>query len=551
MKIIRPLKKTETQRVLYNTPQSLWWWMGSTWLTWRSALLLLLAGQYVILQLLTGVQLLDGPRNLHWGLYVLEEPRFLLDAEDRYDRINGFPPTPSALASAGQAVDKSAPLHPWWGPLYPLMFAGIWRLTNSYTALQLVVPLASGAMILVTYAFSIRYFNRQTGFIAALLLALIPNYREHAVMAFLEPISALLLTGALWAFLERRTLLTVVLATLAVFSKVDIIFLYFGTITLMVLLNWQLPRWKATRQHIVISFVIPLLVVVPWLFIRYVIFARGMMVGGSPSPDTFSLMLPMMLEQFFVANIGIGLPALGMLLVSAGVALFYRRNAQSDVYRLLSIWLILGTLVFLVYCAMPAASNNPRIFIPALLPLTVLVADGLLQLHRLLRLSILVYLLTIMLIAHVSITSYQYIQGQLHNSALTVWQVLREKPDGYVLTDYYWDAALYARQPVTWFEKDPTFQANILHDPEHFQHYVTQHPIRYVVIPHDDQHVRQLQTHPTARLLQQLPIGRQIIWPTVNLIAPENRTFLEKHYPHQVIGDFVLFTLIPEQSLSP
>ena len=49
-----------------------------------------LAAQFAVMQLATGAEYLDAPRNLHWGIYAAEQPRFLLDAEDSYDRIHGF-----------------------------------------------------------------------------------------------------------------------------------------------------------------------------------------------------------------------------------------------------------------------------------------------------------------------------------------------------------------------------------------------------------------------------------------------------------------------------
>jgi hypothetical protein len=62
------------------------------WLDLRLVLISALAGQYVALQLLTGVQYWDSPRNLHWGIVAQELPRFLIDAENPYDRVTAFLP---------------------------------------------------------------------------------------------------------------------------------------------------------------------------------------------------------------------------------------------------------------------------------------------------------------------------------------------------------------------------------------------------------------------------------------------------------------------------
>src|SRR6476659_9097082 len=116
-----------------------WWKSGRYWL------LALLAAQYVIFQLVTGVEYLDAQRNMQWGRYVLEQPRFLIGAENSYDRINGFQPAPPTLAPAGHVTAGGGPLSPWWGPLYLALFGSVWWLTGSYTAMQLVGPISAGA----------------------------------------------------------------------------------------------------------------------------------------------------------------------------------------------------------------------------------------------------------------------------------------------------------------------------------------------------------------------------------------------------------------------
>ncbi|MCX7792552.1 MAG: glycosyl transferase, partial [Chloroflexaceae bacterium] len=90
---------------------------------WRGAalpvLLALLAGHFVVVQLLTGAQFLDAPRNMHWGLLTWEQPGFLLGLPDTYERIKGFPPDPPHLGPMGLWRNSYGSLHPWWGPLTP------------------------------------------------------------------------------------------------------------------------------------------------------------------------------------------------------------------------------------------------------------------------------------------------------------------------------------------------------------------------------------------------------------------------------------------------
>ena len=221
------------------------------WRTLRFWFLGLLAAQYALFQVLTGVQYWDSPRNLHWGIVVQETPRFLLDTEDPYDRVNGFAPEPAVLAPAGLAHGRSAPLHPWWGPLYLLLFGTVWRLTGSYALLQLIVPLAAGAVVLLTYTFGVRHFGRNGGMLAAVLLALFPLFREHGPLSFVEPLSALLLFAALNAFLERRAWLAALLGSLAMYGKIDLIFLYLGTGGVTWLLSLRSDRPLALRHALI------------------------------------------------------------------------------------------------------------------------------------------------------------------------------------------------------------------------------------------------------------------------------------------------------------
>lgn len=59
---------------------------------WYIGVLAALATQFVAMQLATNVQYFDAPRNLHLVIYTAEQPRFLLNTEDTYDRIHGFLP---------------------------------------------------------------------------------------------------------------------------------------------------------------------------------------------------------------------------------------------------------------------------------------------------------------------------------------------------------------------------------------------------------------------------------------------------------------------------
>src|SRR5262245_66312542 len=71
--------------------------------------LTILAAQFIVWQMLLGVQYGDAARNLHWGMVVADNPRFLNGDRDPYEMVTGFIPDPPALAPAGGARTELAP----------------------------------------------------------------------------------------------------------------------------------------------------------------------------------------------------------------------------------------------------------------------------------------------------------------------------------------------------------------------------------------------------------------------------------------------------------
>jgi hypothetical protein len=250
-----------------------------------------------------------------------------------------------------------------------------------------------------------------------------------------------------------------------------------------------------------------------------------------------------MLDQFFMlgryATLLICLPIVAAVLYS----LKRRQGARPLVYRMLVVWLGLGVTVMLGYASLPGASNNPRVLIPALPALCLLIADGLFQMRSFPRKLALSYILTMFIIVNAAGLYYQLLQARAMSAMMPVWEALRAEPRGFVLTDAYWDAALYARQPATWFEHDPAFQHTIMHNLNHFQNYIAGAPIRYIVLPRDQQ-AGPAYTHTAAvQFYERLPIGRELGWAEQPLAAPEVRVFLEQTFPKRLIGDYVIFTL--------
>jgi hypothetical protein len=517
---------------------------AATW-RWRGQLMLLavLASQYLLMQLWTGAQYWDSPRNLHWGVYVAEQPGFLLNQPDRYNWVNGFVPDPATLAPAGLAGEQRGALHPWWGPLYLLLFGAVWRLTGSYTVLQLVVPLAAGVLVLMTYRFGERHLGHGVGLLGAVLLALFPVFREHAALSFVEPLSALLLFGALAAFAQGRTWWAAGLGALAMYGKIDLIGLYLGTSGLLWLALRRSPEQLSAR-HAIIALGVPLACLLPWLVLVYGVFARPATVSGGPSLGLFRSLAPQMVSQLFTLPLALAGVLLVGLFAAAAVGVRHGLAAgRRRIVLLLGIWLGLGGLVLAFYSSMPGASNNPRVFIPALPALCLLAASGVVHLGGRVRVYGTALVVALFLVLAAQSVVFQVLQARVAGGATEAWETLRRAPAGVVLTEHYWHAALYARQPAAWFEHDPAFERNIMHDEGNFRRYLAANPIRYVVLPRSDDGLGALRADRLYQVYERLPIGRDLGWREGPLAAPAVRAYLERSFPRWEAGEYVIFVV--------
>lgn len=448
-------------------------------------LLVLLAGHFALLQLLTGVQYGDATRNLHWGLLTLEQPGFLLGAPDTYERVKGFMPTPSELAPMGLAARPPSGLHPWWGPATPLLFAAVWWLTRSYAALQLVIPLAAGAAVLLTYAAARRLLGPDRALVAAAFLSCYPLFRDYGTVSYNEALGALVLAGALFAYLGGRTAAAALLGALAMLTKLDLGGLYLGTVGICAAYDRLAGERSLPWRHHLVALLAPLALASPWIWQHY-------LGGGARGPSAglsaglFALVAPQMLALTFY------IPWYGALLtlaaIGAAVAAGVRARALPPLATvMLGAWTGLCLLVVLVYCATPGAGNSPRIFIPALPALAILFAAGLPRLPAAWRRRVAFYLAVLFTLVNLVAAGYQTLtEGAPLRAAAPAFAALREGERGFVLTPRYWETILYARQPATWFEADPDFERNIMGDAGNFARYVATHPIRYVLLPAAD-----------------------------------------------------------------
>ena len=190
-----------------------------------------------------------------------------------------------------------------------------------------------------------------------------------------------------------------------------------------------------------------------------------------------------MIELTFYAPWHIAL----LTLVGIGVAVvagIRGRAMPAMPTMLLGAWIGLGILITLVYAATPRAGNSPRVIIPALPALAVLFAAGLFRLPPRVRHVLSVYLIALFTVVNIIVIGYESVRfGVPIRAAEPAFAALRETERGFVLTPLYWETLLYTRQPATWFEGDPDFEHNIMHNMTNFKVYIESNPIRYVLIP--------------------------------------------------------------------
>jgi hypothetical protein len=489
---------------------------------WHIIVLALLACQFVLAQVVTQPLFGDAPRNLHWGLLTAENPAFLLGAPDAYERNKGFAPDPPTLAARDLWRSPPSSLHRWWGPLAPLLFGMVWALTRSYVLLQLVIPLAGAGTVLLTYALARAMLGRKQALLAAAFLACFPLFREYSSTSYTEALSALVLTGALAAYWRGRPLLTMLGGALCGLTKLDLLLLYFGTVgvcALYVALRQrraahaepgQDRRFRQLRYQ-ALAIAGPALLVAPWMWTHYLAGGAGGPTRGL-SGSLFVLIFPQMVELLFY------IPWYGAIITIAAIVAAVAAGLRSQQLAgtaalLMCTWLGLGLLVMLVYAATPGAGNSPRVILPALPALAILFAGGFGALSAVWRRRIGFYLVVLFALINVVTLVYDARAGQLSAYA-PVWNELRARPRGFVLTEAYWETILFTRQPATWFEFDETFQHNIMENSANFARYVQQNPIRYVILP-----------------------------AASGLASDDVRAFLDRHAKRADFGAFALYTL--------
>lgn len=463
--VISTARRSAIKRLLVSS----WFWLA------------VLAGQFALVQLLTGVQYGDAPRNLHWGILTAENPRFLIGDPDLYGRTKGFVPDPPELAPLGRAEARAGSFHPWWGPVPMGLLAVVWALTHSREVLMLVVPLAAGGVVLTCYTVGNWLFDRRSGLLTAAFVALNPLFYQHAVLSYSEALSALFLLLAVLAYLRGQTGLTVLLGTLTLLCKMDMLLVYGGVVVCSLLYRLRYQRRRVDIEHSVLSLVVPVLVLMVWQWVR----TGNAVPAGSGRGVSWGMMqllaLDMLQRLFFI-------PWYGAVLTLVVIGVCLRRGLQSprltgDQRVVLGAWIGGGMVVLLVYMATPGASNSPRVIIPSLPAVALLVVEGWQHLPRVWMRRVGMYLGALFLVTSSLVVYFISLYVPNMQAQAALWETMRGQPQGFVLTPDPWLMVWEARQPATWFEGDEQFQEHILHSRANFERYVTQNPIRYVVVP--------------------------------------------------------------------
>jgi hypothetical protein len=442
--------------------------------------LTILAAQFMLWQLLLGIQIGDAGRNLHWGILVAENPRYLIGDKDPYDMVTGFIPNPPTLAPAGGPRAELLSFNPLWGPVPLLLMAAVWGLTGSHMLEALVVPAAAGITILATYAIGRRLFDKQVAIVSAVFLALFPLFFERAIISYGEAISALFMTLAIWAYLRNQTALATLMGVLTVLCKVNMGPLYCGVIGCSLLYRLCYRRDRRSLARCLVVLVVPALVLMLWSWVR----------AGNPLPSSGG---PLLLSVFKIQSMNMlqmlfYIPWYGAILTLAVIGVCVGLGLRSvrlggEERVILASWLGLGMVALLIYMATPYLDNSPRVLLPSLPAVALLAAEGWRGLARAWARRIACYLLALFLVINGFIIYYDAEQMRYTQTLTQLWLVLREQPRGFTLTSVYWPTVWQTRQPVTWFDGDRQFEANILHNRANFERYITTHPIRYVVVP--------------------------------------------------------------------
>jgi hypothetical protein len=316
--------------------------------------------------------------------------------------------------------------------------------------------------------------------VSAVFLALFPLFFERAIISYGEAISALFMTLAIWAYLRDRTALAALMGILTGLCKLNMGPLYCGVIACGLIYRLRYRRDPRSLIHSTIALAAPALSLMLWSWLR----------TGSPLPNSGS---PLLLSVFKLQSLNMlqmlfYIPWYGAILTLSMIGVCVALGLRSPHLRgeervILVSWIALGVAALLIYMATPYLDNSPRVLLPSLPAVALLAAEGWRRLARQWARRIAFYLVALFVVINAFIIYYDFEHMRYTRTFTQLWQVLREQPRGFTLTPNYWPTLWQTRQPVTWFDGDREFEANILHNRANFVRYTTAHPIRYVVVP--------------------------------------------------------------------
>lgn len=160
---------------------------------------------------------------------------------------------------------------PFRPPLFPLLLVPIIRFENPLLAVRLLVLCAGICCLVLTFMIGKMMFSSSAGFLAALALALTPDFFTFSTVGTTDIIGLFALLLGIWYFLQKRDCVS-----LFVFSLATLLRFVYG-IFLVVAFAIILGEWwmSAHRDNRIILF--PLLsscfVIVPYLAMNAVLYA--------------------------------------------------------------------------------------------------------------------------------------------------------------------------------------------------------------------------------------------------------------------------------------
>jgi hypothetical protein len=328
--------------------------------------------------------------------------------------------------------------------------------------------------------------------------------------------------------MRGRTISATLFGIATILCKINMAPIYCGVIGCSLLYRLRYRRDLQSLRHSFAALALPALALIGWYWVR----------TGSPIPTTNSAfdMVQLRLQSLDMLQMLFYIPWYGALLTLAIIGVCAVRGLRSPRLAaedrvILASWVVFGIVALIGYMATPYMDNSPRALLPSIPALALLFAEGWSQLSRAWARRAAFYLAALFLVVNIFVTYYGWEFVQFTNTFDGVWQVLREQPRGWVLTNMVWPTVWETRQPTTWFEGDTQFEANITHNRANFARYTAAHDIRYVIVP---------------RAGTDAAISKPLIQvDTTHLYGDDVIQYLQEHAQHIPVPPYYDFYILP------